>query len=99
MDPARPGGAASVRRLEAFSVHEKLRVSMLALFFVGALAGEVAEAQTGVYQQTLPVSVAEAKAAVQKLSMTFKGRLPTLEGFVQTGDQPIERYEKGYYEC
>jgi hypothetical protein len=56
-------------------------------------------AQNEIYQRTFPVSVNEAKAAVQAASATSKGRLPTLEGFVEQNEQPIERYEKGYFEC
>jgi len=41
----------------------------------------------------------EANAAVQKIQDSSKGRLPTLEGFVQQADQPTERFDKGYFEC
>jgi len=56
-------------------------------------------AQDNAYQRAFPVSVLEAGAALQKMSPSSKGRLPTLEGFVQQADQPIERYDKGYFEC
>ncbi|MBS1839408.1 MAG: hypothetical protein JSS69_06530 [Acidobacteria bacterium] len=41
----------------------------------------------------------EANAAVAKIRNTSKGRLPILEGFVQQPGQPIERFDKGYFEC
>src|SRR5277367_3163861 len=59
----------------------------------------VLSAQDSGNQQSFPISVAEAKAAVQTVSATSRGRLPTLEGFVQQTDLPIDRYERGYYEC
>jgi hypothetical protein len=56
-------------------------------------------AQDATYQRAFSVSAAEAKAAVQATHATSQGRLPTLEGFVQQSNEPLERYEKGYYEC
>jgi hypothetical protein len=56
-------------------------------------------AQETVYQRIFPVSVAQANAAIQKTAVFLKGRLPTVEGFVLQADQPVARYDKGYYEC
>jgi hypothetical protein len=55
--------------------------------------------QDGIYQRTFPISPTEAKAAVQRESATSKGRLPTLDGFVQQTEVSLERYDKGYYDC
>ncbi len=70
-----------------------------ALSYLSLLCGLLVLAQNEIYQRTFPVSVNEAKAGVQAASATSKGRLPTLEGFVEQSEQPIERYEKGYFEC
>jgi hypothetical protein len=99
MDSAGSGGATAVTRTSTYSVRANLRASLLPLLLFGTLGCAPVLAQTGMYQQAFPVSVAEAKTAVQTVSATAKGRLPTLEGFVQPSDQPIDRYEKGYYEC
>lgn len=72
---------------------------LAAPFFLMLLCGGFMLAQTEIYQRTFPVSVNQAKAAVQAVSATSKGRLPTLQGFVEQNEQPIERYEKGYFEC
>ena len=45
----------------------------------------------------MPIS--DVNAAVQRIGTSSKGRLPTLEGFVQQSGQPIEGYDKGYFEC
>jgi len=66
-----------------------------ALFCSSLLCGGFVLAQNEIYQRTFPVSLNQAKAAVQAASATSKGRLPTLEGFVEQNEQPIERYEKG----
>lgn len=59
----------------------------------------VAYPQETAHQRIFAASVSDVNAAVQKLNPSSKGRLPTLEGFVQQADQPVERYEKGYFEC
>lgn len=74
--------------------------SYFLVFFILTFCG-AAEAQSATsYQRVISRPVADVRAAVQKLSATMRGRLPTLEGFV--ADQvnpPLERYDKGYYEC
>jgi hypothetical protein len=74
-------------------------VSRCALLCLTLFCCLALSAQDSVYERSFPVSVDEAKAAVQTVTATSRGRLPTLEGFVQQSDLPIERYEKGYYEC
>jgi hypothetical protein len=37
--------------------------------------------------------------AVAQIRPTAKGRIPLLEGFVGSTDQPLERYTSGFYEC
>jgi len=52
------------------------------------------------YQRVYPHSVADVRAAVQSLHSTARGRLPTLEGFVEDQTKPpLFRYDKGFYEC
>jgi hypothetical protein len=75
-----------------------LRRSSLPILAWLLLCSGLAWAQSGVYQRTFPNSLAEVKGAVQALKVTSKGRLPTLDGFVQQDDQ-VERYDKGYYDC
>lgn len=50
-------------------------------------------------QRSFANSPSQISAAIKKISDTSKGRLPTLEGFVQQPDLPIERYSKGYFDC
>jgi hypothetical protein len=88
-----------MRSPSRFLVSARLLILLLSLLSLAAFSREFVLAQNGDYQQTFPVSVAEAKAAVQSVNATSRGRLPTLEGFVQAGDEPMDRYDKGYYEC
>ena len=74
--------------------------SCLIAFSVLAFSGAALAQGATSYQRVISRPVAEVRAAVQKLSPTMKGRLPTLEGFVadQT-NPPLDRYDKGYFEC
>lgn len=88
--------------MSAHLVYQRLvawPLRLAALFYLMVLCSGFVLAQNETYQRTFPVSVNQAKAAVQVASATSKGRLPTLEGFVEQNEQPIERYEKGYFEC
>jgi hypothetical protein len=37
--------------------------------------------------------------AIQQLHGSTKGRLPILEGFVEEGREPVNRFARGFYEC
>lgn len=67
------------------------------LLLVGLLGGTAVAQQ--VYQRTFSKNVSDVQRAVDELREASSGRLPTLEGFVEPGDQPIDRYERGFYEC
>lgn len=69
----------------------------LLLLFVVLLARTAVSQQ--VYQRTFSKNVSDVQRAVDELREASSGRLPTLEGFVEPGDQPIDRYERGFYEC
>ena len=47
--------------------------------------------------------LAESKGAVEKawkaMQASVGGRLPTLEGFASSGEHPLDRYERGYYQA
>ena len=73
-------------------------IALFALLCFSTLSGKQTFAQD-VDHRTFPISVGEAKAAVQKIGPFTRGRLPALEGFVQPSDQPIDHYDKGYFEC
>jgi hypothetical protein len=68
------------------------------LLLLAGLLGRAAVAQQA-YQRTFSKSVSDVQTAVDELREASSGRLPTLEGFVEPGDQPIDRYERGFYEC
>ena len=67
-------------------------------FLLLALIGGPAAAQT-TYERTFSKSASDVQRAADDLRESSSGRLPTLEGFVEPGDQPLDHYERGYYEC
>lgn len=58
-----------------------------------------AEVQTVPYERTLPQSKATVERALHELQYSTGGRLPTLDGFADPGDRPLDRFERGYYQC
>jgi hypothetical protein len=41
----------------------------------------------------------DIEKAIHDLHATLSGRLPTLDGFADMGDEPLDRFTRGYYEC
>jgi hypothetical protein len=56
-------------------------------------------AQDSGVERRFPNTKAEVDGAVQTLQSSLKGRLPTLDGFVERPGDPVERFDRGYYEC
>jgi hypothetical protein len=50
-------------------------------------------------ERTFPQSKPVVEAAVRQLQASTGGRLPVLDGFAAAGDQPLDRFQKGYYQC
>jgi hypothetical protein len=50
-------------------------------------------------ERTFPQSKAVVEAAVRQLQSSTSGRLPVLDGFAVAGEQPLDRFQKGYYQC
>lgn len=73
-------------------------ILLVALAFLAALAG--AQAVPAVpYERTFTSPVADVERVVRNLRPTSSGRLPTVDGFVEVGELPIDHFERGYYEC
>jgi len=43
----------------------------------------------------------QSKAAIEKVikALTMSGRLPVLDGFAIPGERPLDRFQRGYYQC
>src|SRR5271154_2253389 len=93
MAPARPGGTDTVKRTHR--AVGRLLTLLLALSFMAGLAG----AQAPAYERAFTSPATDVERVVRNLRPSASGRLPTVDGFVEAGDLPIDRYERGYYEC
>jgi hypothetical protein len=56
-------------------------------------------AQTTAYERTFPQSKSAVERALKELQSSGAGRLPTLDGFAAPGDRPLDRFQRGYYQC
>lgn len=67
------------------------------LYFVLVALLATAHAQTP-NERTFPQSRATVTAALTSLQSSLSGRLPTLDGFADAGDHPLDRYQRGFYQ-
>ena len=56
-------------------------------------------AQSAPYARTLAQSKATVERVVKQLQASTSGRLPVLDGFATPGDRPLDRFQRGYYQC
>jgi len=74
----------------------------VALFFcfVGLMMlAPSSDAQSPPYQRTFVQSKAAVERTLKELQPSASGRLPVLDGFTRPGDRPLDRFERGYYQC
>ncbi len=64
-----------------------------------ALATPLGRAQGVPAERTFPQSKPVVEAAVHQLQASAAGRLPVLDGFAVPGEQPLDRFQRGYYQC
>jgi hypothetical protein len=57
------------------------------------------EAQGPPYQRTFTQSKTAVERTLKELQPSASGRLPVLDGFTLPGDRPLNRFQRGYYQC
>jgi hypothetical protein len=95
MAAARSGGTDPVKKTPRTAAH--FGILLLALTFIAALAG--AQAAPVPFERTFASPATDVERVVRNLRPSSSGRLPTVDGFVEASDLPIDHYERGYYEC
>jgi hypothetical protein len=70
---------------------------LLMFFFCGALSNSVA-AQAVPYAHSFSKSKEEVEKALTELQASTGQKLPIVDGFVVPGDQPLDRYERAFYQ-
>lgn len=77
--------------------HAASHFGILPLAFT--LIAALAAAQAAPYERTFTSPATDVERVVRNLRPSSSYRLPTVDGFVEAGDLPIDHYERGYYEC
>lgn len=75
------------------------RIGAAAALALALHSATPASAQGLGVERTYPHSQDAVEKALAQIRPTAKGKLPTLDGFVGTTDQPLERYTSGFYDC
>jgi hypothetical protein len=63
------------------------------------LAAARSDAQSAPYERTFAQSKAAVDKALTQLQPSASGRLPVLDGFTRPDDRPLDRFQRGYYQC
>ena len=73
----------------------------LLIFWLAAamLSAPTGAAQNAPYERTFSQSKAAVEKILKQLQSSASGRLPTLDGFTRPGDRPLDRFQRGYYQC
>jgi hypothetical protein len=66
---------------------------------IAALLTLPIDAQDVPIERTFAQSKAEVEKALKELRPSASGRLPVLDGFTVSGDRPLDRFQRGYYQC
>ncbi len=72
---------------------------VLAAACLARLALPFSQAQSFPAERTFPQSKTAVETASRQLQSSAAGHLPVLDGFVIPGNQPLERFQRGYYQC
>jgi len=67
----------------------------VALLFLAAIS----RAQTTPVERTFRAPTSAVEKALKQLQSSLSGHLPTLEGFAQAGEHPLNRYQRAFYQC
>lgn len=57
------------------------------------------ENQTSSNERTFPQSKSAIERVVKSLGSSVSGHLPVLDGFANPGERPLDRFQRGYYQC
>jgi hypothetical protein len=96
LDPQGRIGRFAVNPSPANLIH-----CLLALLFAAAIPATSSrlQAQSDPVERTFTEQRADVEKAVADVKTHSSGKLPALEGFVGPTQQPVERYERAYYQC
>ena len=73
-----------------------LLLVLISGFFAIALFGE---SQNSPNERTFHQSKAAIEKVIKTLQSSVSGRLPVLDGFTNPGNRPLDRFQRGYFQC
>ena len=74
-------------------------VWVIAVSGILAFSATFTQAQSAPFERRFPQSKAAIEKALKSLQGSMAGRLPVLDGFAKPGEQPLDRYQRGYYQA
>ena len=77
----------------------KSRLRLTAFVALVLLLSPLGRAQGAPVDRTFPQPKLAVEAAVRQIQSSTGGHLPALDGFAVPGEQPLDRFQKGYYQC
>ena len=76
------------------------RLAVVAIIYAGfALFAPNVSAQTGPVERTFRAPKSVVEKALKQLQPAMSGHLPTIEGFVLTGDHHLTRNQRAFFQC
>ena len=70
-----------------------------AIAIISVTSVRVGSAQIVPYQRAFYQSKAMVEKRLKEMQASSAGHLPALEGFAVSGDRPLDRFHRGYYQC
>jgi len=83
-------------------LHVSVAWSLLIFCFCAAIpiaSAHPDDAQSAPYERKFSQSKAVVEKVIKQLQASASGRLPVLDGFTRPGDLPLDRFQRGYYQC
>ena len=74
------------------------RTRVLLPLILPLLVGQIWAQSNGSSERAFAQSKGSIEKALKKLQPSMAGRLPVVEGFVASADQPLDRYRRAYYQ-
>src|ERR1700680_226482 len=97
MASSRPTGTSSVSQRRCPLGPLGIFFSLM-MFILSVSVTRGAAAQAVPYARTFPKSKDEVDKALKELQAYAGQRLPIVDGFVATSEQPLNRYERAFYQ-
>ena len=78
--------------------------STRSLILTFCIAGSIllarrSDAQSAPAERAFPQSKVAVEKTLKQLQSSASGRLPVLDGFTRPSDLPLDRFQRGYYQC